>query len=189
MPDNSAPLEDADWEVIADDWWRTPLSLAPCPLSWIDREPHQSRPPRRPEIAAKNSLYWHESLLRIVKNIRGAEVCCGSCQEWRYVDGEGTFFCDARKEIGVHGNQELNLELVGVKMVLDMVDQLERAVGIIAPDHQTTGEIAILARRVSLLLGDALPLKTRRDFGTSTLRRFWVVTESPPTMRLSFVQI
>ena len=27
MPDDSVSLDDADWEVIADDWWHTPLNL------------------------------------------------------------------------------------------------------------------------------------------------------------------
>ena len=68
--------------------------------------------------------------------------------------------CDVMKECGVQVDLELNSDLVGVKMVLAMVDQLERAVGIAVTDHQTAGprEIAILARRVSLLLGDAPPV-------------------------------
>lgn len=67
--------------------------------------------------------------------------------------------CDAMKESGVQGDMELNLDLVGVKMVLSLVDQLERAVGITTTDrHHAAGELAILARRVSLLLGDALPV-------------------------------
>jgi hypothetical protein len=164
MPDDSIALDDADWEVIADDWWRTPLSLAPYPLSWIDREPKQSRTPRLSEVAARNSHYWHEYLLRIVKDVKGAKVCCASCQEWRYVVGEGIFGCDAMKEVGVQGDQELNLELVGVKMVLALVDQLERAVGITATDHPTGGEIASLARRVSLLLNDAPPIANPEGF-------------------------
>ncbi|KAI9465195.1 hypothetical protein BJY52DRAFT_669703 [Lactarius psammicola] len=157
MPDDYISLDDADWEVIADDWWHTPLSLAPCPLSWIDREPHQSRLPRRPEIAARNSHYWHEFLLRIVKNVRGAKVCyCGHCQ------GD----CNATEEFGVHGDQDLNLELVGTKMVLDMVDELERAVGIAMPGHHAAeaADIAVLARRVSLLLGDAVPIENPEGF-------------------------
>ena len=161
MPDDSIALDDADWEVIADDWWHTPLSLVPCPLSWINREPLQSRLPRRPEIAARNSHYWHESLLRIVKNIRGAKVCCRSCQEWRYMGDEGPLCCNATGEFGVEGDQELNLGLVGAKMVLDMVDELERAVGITTPGRHAadTGDIAVLARRVSLLLGAAVPIE------------------------------
>ena len=158
MPDDSVSLDDADWELIADDWWHTPLNLVPCPLSWIDREPRQSRPRHRSEVAAKNSHYWHEYLLLIAKNIQGASVCCGSCQEWRYKGSRGMLVCDAMEEDGVQGDLELNLDLVGVKMVLAMVDQLERAVGIATTDHRAAGEIAILARRVSLLLGDALPV-------------------------------
>jgi hypothetical protein len=45
-----------------------------------------------------------------------------------------------------------------VKMVLAMVDELERAVGITTTEHHTAGEIATLARRVSLLLGNAQPV-------------------------------
>ncbi|KAH9175048.1 hypothetical protein EDB89DRAFT_2241444 [Lactarius sanguifluus] len=157
MPDDSIAFEDADWEVIADDWWHTPLSLAPCPLSWIDREPHRSRLPRRPEIAARNSHYWHELLLRIVKNVRGAKLCCGSCQG----DG-GPLCCNATEELGV---QELNYGLVGAKMVMDMVDELERAVGITTPGHHAAeaGDITVLARRVSLLLGDSAPIEKPED--------------------------
>ncbi|KAH9037962.1 hypothetical protein EDB84DRAFT_1480116 [Lactarius hengduanensis] len=157
MPDDSIAFDDADWEVIADDWWHTPLSLAPCPLSWIDREPHRSRLPRRPEIAARNSHYWHELLLRIVKNARGAKSCCGSCQG----DG-GPLCCNATEELGV---QELNYGLVGAKMVMDMVDELERAVGITTPGHHVAaaGDITVLARRVSLLLGDSAPIDKPED--------------------------
>lgn len=162
MPNDSIAL-DADWEVIADDWWRTPLSLAPYPLSWIDHELTQSRQPRRSEAAARISHYWHERLLRVVKDVPGAKMCCASCQEWRYVVG-GMPGCDAMKEAGVQGDQELNLELVGVKMVLAMVDQLERAVGITATDQPMAGEIASLARRVSLLLNDALPITNTEGF-------------------------
>jgi hypothetical protein len=166
MPDDYIALDDADWEVIADDWWRTPLSLAPHPLSWINRDPQQSRPTRRSEVAARQSHHWHEHLLCIVKNVQGAKVCCASCQEWRYAFGEGISGCDAMKEVGVPGDQELNLnlELVGVKMVLALVDQLERAVGITATDHPTAGEIASLSRRVSLLLNDALPIANPEGF-------------------------
>ncbi|KAI9441544.1 hypothetical protein H4582DRAFT_2055426 [Lactarius indigo] len=156
MPDDSISFDDADWEVIADDWWHTPLSLAPCPLSWIDREPHRSRLPRRHEIAARNSHYWHEFLLRLVKNVRGAKVCCGSCQG----DG-GLLCCNVTEEFGVRGDQELNMGLVGAKMVMDMVDELERAVGITTPGHHAAeaGDIALLARRVSLLLSDSPPIE------------------------------
>ncbi|KAI0002277.1 hypothetical protein BJV74DRAFT_46475 [Russula compacta] len=157
-PYDSTPLDDADWEVIADDWWHTPLGLAPCPLSWFDREPRHSRPRRHSEVAANKSHYWHEYLLLIAKNVQGARVCCGSCQEWRYMGCGGMLVCDSMKSVGVQGDLELNLDLVGVKMVLAMVDQLERAVGIITTDHQAAQEIAPLARRVSLLLGDALPV-------------------------------
>ena len=161
MPDDSIALDDADWEVIADDWWHTPLSLVPCPLSWIDREPLRSRLPLRPEIAARNSHYWHECLLHVVKNVRGAKVCCRSCQEWRYMGDGGSLRCNATGEFGVEGDQELNLGLVGAKMVLDMVDKLERAVGITTPGRHAAdvGDIAVLARRVSLLLGDAVPIE------------------------------
>ena len=161
MPDDFIALDDADWEVIADDWWHTPLSVAPCPLSWIDREPRQSRLPRRTEIATRNSHYWHEFLLCIVKGVRGAKVCCESCQEWRYMGDEGPLCCNATGEFGVEErDQELNLGLVGAKMVLDMVDELERAVGIATPGRHAAdvGDIAVLARRVSLLLGDVLPI-------------------------------
>ena len=161
MPDDFIALDDADWEVIADDWWHTPLSVAPCPLSWIDREPRQSRLPRRTEIATRNSHYWHEFLLRIVKGVRGAKVCCESCQEWCYMGDEGPLCCNATGEFGVEErDQELNLGLVGAKMVLDMVDELERAVGIATPGRHAAdvGDIAVLARRVSLLLGDAAPI-------------------------------
>lgn len=158
MPDDSTSLDDADWEVIADDWWHTPLGLAPCPLSWIDCEPCHSRPRRRSEVAANKSHYWHECLLLIAKNVQGARVCCGSCQEWRYMGCGGMLVCDAMKSVGVQGDLELNLDLVGVKMVLAMVDHLERAVGITTTDHYAAQEIANLARRVSLLHGDALPV-------------------------------
>ena len=171
MPDDSFALDDADWEVIADDWWHTPLSLAPCFLSWIDREPHQSRLPRRHEIVARNSHYWHEFLLRIVQNVRGAKVCCENCREWRCVGNDGPPCCDATEEIGVEGDQELNLGLVGVRMVLNMVDELERAVGITTPGHhahhaaaEAGDDIALLARRVSLLLGDATPIENTEGF-------------------------
>lgn len=159
MPDDSVSLDDADWEVISDDWWHTPLSIAPCPLSWIDPEPRRSRPRHRSEVAAKTSHHWYERLLLISKDVQGASVCCGSCQEWRYKGGGGMLACDAMKEGGVQGDLELNSDLAGVKMVLAMVDQLERAVGIATPDHHTaTREIAVLVRRVSLLLGDAPPV-------------------------------
>ena len=160
MPDDSVSLDDADWEVIADDWWHTPLSIAPCPLSWIDPEPRRSRPRHLSEVAAKKSHHWHERLLLITKDVQGASVCCGSCQEWRYKAGGGMLACDAMEEGGVQGDLELNSDLVGVKMVLAMVDQLERAVGIATTDHDHTAarEIAVLARRVSLLLGDAPPV-------------------------------
>ncbi|KAH9965444.1 hypothetical protein BC827DRAFT_1265439 [Russula dissimulans] len=156
MPDDSISFDDEDWEVITDDWWHTPLSLAPCPLSWIDR---QSRQRRRSEVAANNSHYWHESLLLIAKNVQGAGVC-ESCRQWHYMRSGGAFVCDAMKGVGVQGDLELNVDLVGVKMVLAMVGQLEHAVGIATTDHRvgTAGEIAILARRVSLLLSDAPPL-------------------------------
>ncbi|KAI0250060.1 hypothetical protein BJV78DRAFT_618896 [Lactifluus subvellereus] len=163
MPNDSIALDDADWGVITDDWWCTPLSLAPYPLSWFDRELNQSRQPHRSEVAARKSHYWHERLLRVVKNVQGAKVCCASCQEWRYVAG-GMAGCDAMKEVGVQGDQELNLELVGVKMVLALVDQLERAVGITPTDRPRAGEIASLARRVSLLLNDALPITKPEGF-------------------------
>ena len=159
MPDDSVSLDDADWEVISDDWWHAPLNLAPWPLSWIDRGPSQSRQRHHSEVAARNSHYQHEYLLHIAKNLQGASVCCGSCQEWRYKGGGGPFACDAMKEGGVQVDLELNSDLVGVKMVLAMVDQLERAVGFDLTDHHTADarEIAILARRVSLLLGGAPP--------------------------------
>jgi hypothetical protein len=159
MPDDSVSLDDAEWEVIADGWWYTPLSLVPCPLSWIDREPRRSRPRHRSEVAARSSHRWHESLLLITKNVQGASVCCRSCQEWRYKGGGGVLTCDAMKESGVQGDVDLNSDLVGVKMVLTMVNQLESAVGFATTDHHVAArEIAILARRVSLLLGDAPPV-------------------------------
>jgi len=68
------------------------------------------------------------------------------------------------KGVGVQGDLDLNLDLVGVKMVLAMVDELERAVGITTTDHDAAGEIAILARRVSLLLGDGLPVVNPESF-------------------------
>ncbi len=74
--------------------------------------------------------------------------------------------CDAMKEGGVQVDLELNSDLVGVKMVLTMVNELERAVGFFATtDHHTADpqEIAILARRVSLLLGDAPPVVGLED--------------------------
>jgi hypothetical protein len=163
MSDDSIYLDDADWEVLSDDWWHTPLSIAPCPLSWIDPEPRKSSPRPRSEVAARNSHYWHELLLLITKCIQGVAVCCSSCQEWRYIDGGGTFVCDAMKEVGVQGDLDLNPDLVGVKMVLDMVDELERAVGITTTEHQTAGEIATLARRVSQLLGNAQPVVNPED--------------------------
>jgi hypothetical protein len=75
---------------------------------------------------------------------------------------EGPLCCNATGEFGVEGDQELNLGLVGVKMVLDMVDELERAVGIATPGRHAAdvGDIAVLARRVSLLLGDAVPIES-----------------------------
>ena len=158
MSDDSISLDDADWEVVSDDWWHTPLSIAPCPLSWIDPEPGQSRRRPRSEVAARNSHRWHELLLFITKCIQGVAICCSSCQEWRYVDGGGSFVCDAMKGVGVQGDLDLNPDLVGVKMVLDMVDELERAVGITTTEHHTAGEITTLARRVSQLLGNAQPV-------------------------------
>ncbi|KAI0001025.1 hypothetical protein BJV77DRAFT_256802 [Russula vinacea] len=155
---DSISLDDADWGVIADDWWHTPLTVAPCPLSWIDREPRKSRPRRRSEVAARNCHYLQERLLLITKNAKGAGVCCPSCQEWRYMTGGGMFVCDAMKGVGVQGDLDLNLDLVGVKMVLAMVDQLERAVGITTTDYHTAGDIGTLARRVSQLLGNAQPI-------------------------------
>lgn len=89
-------------------------------------------------------------------------MCCGNCQEWR----AGPHFCKATEEFGVQGDQELNLGLVGAKMVLDLVDELERAVGITTPGHRAAaevGDIAVLARRVSLLLGDAVPIENPED--------------------------
>ena len=72
--------------------------------------------------------------------------------------------CDTMKEGRVQVDLELNSDLVGVKMVLAMVDQFERAVRITMTDH-TAGprEIAILARRVSLLLGDTPPAVDLED--------------------------
>ena len=163
MSDDSISLDDVDWEVVSDDWWHTPLSIAPCPLSWIDPEPPQSRPRPRSEVAARKSHYWHEFLLLITKCIQGVAVCCSSCQEWRYIDGGGTFVCDAMKGVGVQGDLELNPDLVGVKMVLTMVDELERAVGITTSEHHTTGEIGTLARRVSQFLGNAQPVVNPDD--------------------------
>ena len=165
MPDDSVSLDDADWEVIADDWWHTPLNLAPCPLSWIDREPRQSSPRHPSEVAAWNSHHCHEYLLSIARNVQGASVCCGSCQEWRYKGGGGMLACDIMKKGGVQVDLELNSDLVGVKMVLAMVDQLELAVGFAVPDHHAVDlrEIAILARRVSLLLGDVPPVVDLED--------------------------
>ncbi|KAI9508393.1 hypothetical protein F5148DRAFT_916297 [Russula earlei] len=158
MPGDSISLDDQDWEVIADHWWHTPLSLAPCPLSWVDHEPCQFRQPRPPEVAAKKAHYWHERLLLVAKNAQRSSVCCQNCQEWLYLGGGGMFVCDAMKGVGVQGEMELNLDLVGVKMVLAMVDQLEHAVGITTTDHHTAEDIAILARRVSLMLNDVLPI-------------------------------
>jgi hypothetical protein len=158
MSDDSISLDDADWGVIADDWWHTPLTMAPCPLSWIDREPRKSKPRRRSEVAARNSHYLQECLLLIAKNVQGASVCCPSCQEWRYMAGGGMFVCDAMKGVGVQGDLDLNVDLVGVKMVLAMVNQLERAVGITTTEHHPSGEIGNLARRVSQLLGNAQPI-------------------------------
>jgi len=166
MPDDSVSLDDADWEVIADDWWHTPPNLTPRRSSRIDRQPRQSKQRRRSEVAERNSHHWHERLLLIAKNVQGASVCCGSCQGWRYKGGGGTLACDATKEGGVQVDLELNSDLVGVKMVLAMVDQLERAVGFFTTtDHHTADpqEIAILARRVSLLLGDAPPVVDLED--------------------------
>lgn len=163
MPDDSISLDDADWEVVSDDWWHTPLSMAPSPLSWIDPEPRQSRPRPRSELAARNSHYWHELLLLVTKSIQGVGVCCSSCQEWRHVDGGETFVCDAMKGVGVQGDLDLNPDLVGVRMVLSMVDELERAVGITTAEHHTAGEIATLARRVSQLLGNAQPVVNPED--------------------------
>ena len=73
--------------------------------------------------------------------------------------------CDVMKEGRVQVDLELNSDLVGVKMVLAMVNELERAVGFFATTDHTTGpwEIAILARRVSLLLGDAPPIVDLED--------------------------
>ena len=163
MSDDSIPLDDADWEVVSDDWWHTPLSIAPCPLSWIGPEPPQSRPRPRSEAAARSSHYWHELLLLITKSIQGVGVCCSSCQEWRYIDSGGTFVCDAMKGVGVEGDLDLNPDLVGVKMALAMVDELERAVGFTTTEHHTAGEIATLARRVSQLLGNAQPVVNPED--------------------------
>jgi hypothetical protein len=162
MSDDSISLDDADWEFVSDDWWHTSLSIAPCPLSWIDPEPPQTRQRPRSEVAARNSHYWHELLLIITKCIQGVAVCCSSCQEWRYIDGGRTFVCDAMKEVGVQ-DLDLNPDLVGVKMVLTMVDELERAVGFTTAEHHTTGEIATLARRVSQLLGNAQPVVNPED--------------------------
>jgi hypothetical protein len=67
------------------------------------------------------------------------------------------------KEVGVQGDLDLNSDLVGVRMVLAMVDQLERAVGIATTEHHTAEEIAILARRVSQLLGNAHPIVNPED--------------------------
>jgi hypothetical protein len=58
---------------------------------------------------------------------------------------------------------DLNPDLVGVKMVSTMVDELERAVGITMTEHHTAGEIATLARRVSQLLGNAQPVVNPED--------------------------
>lgn len=162
MSDDSISLDDADWKVVSDDWWHTPLTIAPCPLSWIDPEPPQW-PRLRSQVAARKSHYWHELLLRITKSIQGVGVCCSSCQEWRYIDGGGTFVCDAMKGVGVQGDLDLNPNLVGVKMVLAMVDELERAVGITTTEHHTAGEIATLARRVSQLHGNAQPVVNPED--------------------------
>jgi hypothetical protein len=74
--------------------------------------------------------------------------------------------CDAVKGGGVQVDLELNSDLVGVKMVLAMVNQLERALGFFATtDHHSADpqEISILARRVSLLLGDAPPVIDLED--------------------------
>ena len=162
MSDDSISLDDADWKVLSDDW-HTPLTTAPSPLSWIGPEPPQSRPRPRSEVAARNSHYWHELLLLITKSIQGVRVCCSSCQEWRYIDSGGTFVCDAMKGVGVQGDLDLNPDLVGVKMVMAMVDELERAVGITTREHHTAGEIATLARRVSQLLGNAQPVVNPED--------------------------
>ena len=164
MSDDSISLDDADWEVLSDLWWHTPLTMAPSPLSWIDPEPTQSRPRPRSEVAARNSHYWHELLLLVTKSIQGVGVCCSSCQEWRYIDSGGTFVCDAMKGVGVQGDLDLNPDLVGVEMVLAMVDELERAVGIATTEHHTAGEIATLARRVSQLLGNAQPVVNPEDY-------------------------
>lgn len=163
MPDDFISLDDTDWEVVSDVWWHTPLSMAPCPLSWIDPEPSQSRPRPRSEVAARNSHSYHELLLLITKSIQGVGVCCSSCQEWRYIDGGGSFVCDAMKGVGVQGDLDLNPDLVGVKMVLAMVDELERAVGFTTTEHHTAGEIATLARRVSQLLGNVQPVVNPED--------------------------
>jgi hypothetical protein len=73
------------------------------------------------------------------------------------------FVCDAMKEVGVQGDLDLNSDLVGVKMVLAMVNQLERVVGITMTEHHTAEEIGILARRVSQFLGNAHPILNPED--------------------------
>ena len=69
------------------------------------------------------------------------------------------------KEGGVRDNLELNSDLVGVKMMLAMVNELERAIAFFATTDHTTGpwEIAVLTQHVSLLLGDTPPVIDLED--------------------------
>jgi hypothetical protein len=107
-------------------------------------------------------------LLRVVKNVRGAKVCCRSCQEWRYMGDGGPLCCNATGEFGVEGDQELNLGLVGAKMVLDMVDELERAVGITTP-----GRHAARRGRYCGSSATRLPLTRRRRSPSKTSEGLW----------------
>ena len=74
--------------------------------------------------------------------------------------------CRATKEGRLQANLKLNSDLVGVKMVLAMVKQIEGALGFFAvTDHHTADlqEISIFTQRVSLLLGDVAPVVDLED--------------------------
>ncbi|KAI0060594.1 hypothetical protein BV25DRAFT_1839624 [Artomyces pyxidatus] len=151
MTDNSVLVDDAEWEILADDWWHTPLSSQTISWSFPDR---QRRPPSRTPVAMpkKKVLPYHNAILRSLGPRPGLDICCGDCQEVR----DRLYSCDAAKQHGEAGEVELNREHGVVKMAMQPVAQFERTVAI-AQESEVEMDVASLARRVSLLRGDVRP--------------------------------
>ncbi|KAA1470509.1 hypothetical protein DENSPDRAFT_702791 [Dentipellis sp. KUC8613] len=135
-----------DWEILEEDWWKT--SFSAVTVSWTFPQPSPRSSKFRSRCTPpKKHPHYHGTLLRSIHSSPRFDVCCSQCQEIRHT------LCPCHFVKGVQEVIEDDEEMEGVEETKEESEDGEI----------DAGEVAALARRVSLLRGDLPPTSVAQD--------------------------